>query len=360
MKKRAFSFVLALALCLSSVVFSASASNQPTSGVCGKNATWAFNESTGVLTVSGSGSISFIWEGAWNEVSQGPIVDWAHLRPYIRSVVISEGITYIDAEAFAYCENLVNIRLPGTLESIGVGVFFECTSLKEISVPESVKRIYGNAFLGCALERIYLPANATPFFGLPFGFPSLGSMPKEIYYGGTQAQFEQQWGSHFETLPIVHYNSTKLPPLTAYARVQNILVDGTAVQFQTYALKDANGYETNYVKLRDVAHVLNGTAAQFNVGWDGAVNITPKAAYQANGSEMSIPFTGDRTYEYATAATNVNSVAADVDAILLKDNGGNGYTYYKLRDLGRVLGFNVGWSAEAGVYIESDRPYTEQ
>ncbi len=26
---------------------------------------------------------------------------------------------------------------------------------------------------------------------------------------------------------------------------------------------------------------------------------------------------------------------------------------YKLRDLGQALGFNVGWSAEKGVYIET-------
>ena len=60
---------------------------------------------------------------------------------------------------------------------------------------------------------------------------------------------------------------------TAYASTQTILVDGTSVVFQAYALKDANGNDTNYVKLRDVAQVLNGTAAQFEVGWNGAVNL---------------------------------------------------------------------------------------
>ena len=34
-------------------------------------------------------------------------------------------------------------------------------------------------------------------------------------------------------------------------------------------------------------------------------------------------------------------------AILLTDDQGGGYTYYKLRDLGKVLNFNVGWSATA-------------
>ena len=58
---------------------------------------------------------------------------------------------------------------------------------------------------------------------------------------------------------------------TAYASTQKVLVDGRSVEFQAYALKDANGYDTNYVKLRDVAVVLNGSAARFEVGWDGEI-----------------------------------------------------------------------------------------
>lgn len=137
----------------------------------------------------------------------------------------------------------------------------------------------------------------------------------------------------------------------AYARTQSVKVDGKAVEFQCYALKDENGYETNYVKLRDVASVLNGTAAQFNVGWNGAVNIETGKAYQANGSEMSTPFSGNRPYETATAATNVNGKKANLDAFVLKDYSGSGYTYYKLRDLGKAIGFTVNWSQADGITV---------
>ena len=141
---------------------------------------------------------------------------------------------------------------------------------------------------------------------------------------------------------------------TAYASTQNVLVDGAAVEFQCYALKDEKGNDTNYVKLRDVALVLNGPAARFEVGWDGAVNIRPGQGYTANGSEMSTPFSGDRAYEPATAPTNVNGVSAVLDAIVLRDDKGGAYTYYKLRDLGEALGFQVDWSAEKGVFVETE------
>ncbi len=144
----------------------------------------------------------------------------------------------------------------------------------------------------------------------------------------------------------------------AYASTQTVLVDGKAVNFEMYALKDANGNPTNYIKLRDIASVVNGTAAQFEVGWNGAVNIETGKAYTANGSEMKTPYSGDRAYKSADSATTVNGGAASLEAIVLTDDNGGAYTYYKLRDLGMALGFNVGWSVEKGVFVETDKPYS--
>lgn len=140
---------------------------------------------------------------------------------------------------------------------------------------------------------------------------------------------------------------------TAYSSTQKVDVDGEKVTFQCYALKDANGNDTNYIKLRDVASILNGTAVQFNVGWDGAVNIETGKGYAPNGSEMKTPFSGNRVCENATAATNIDGKAASLDAIVLKDDAGGAYTYYKLRDLGNALGFKVDWTAEKGIFIET-------
>lgn len=37
----------------------------------------------------------------------------------------------------------------------------------------------------------------------------------------------------------------------------------------------------------------------------------------------------------------------------------NGHNYFKLRDIGKAVGFNVYWNAEDGtVQIETNRPYT--
>lgn len=145
---------------------------------------------------------------------------------------------------------------------------------------------------------------------------------------------------------------------TAYPSTQTVDLDGRKVEFQMYALRDEAGNPTNYVKVRDLALALNGTQAQFSVGWDGAVNLMAGEGYTPNGSENFTPFSGKRAYSVPTSPTNVGGVASDLQAIVLTDENGGGFTYYQLRDLGKKLGFNVSWSAERGVFIETDKPYS--
>jgi hypothetical protein len=47
----------------------------------------------------------------------------------------------------------------------------------------------------------------------------------------------------------------------------------------------------------------------------------------------------------------VDGAAASLEALVLTDDSGNGYTYYKLRDLGAALGFTVDWTAADGILI---------
>ena len=149
------------------------------------------------------------------------------------------------------------------------------------------------------------------------------------------------------------------PAGIAYPSTQTVDVDGKKVEFQMYALKDANGNLTNYIKVRDLADALDGTQAQFNVDWNGAVDLVSNAPYTTrNGTENITPFSGDRRYTLPTTSTNVNGAASNLVAFQLTDDNGGGHTYFKLRDLGKALGFNVGFAAR-GVFIETGKPYTD-
>ena len=124
---------------------------------------------------------------------------------------------------------------------------------------------------------------------------------------------------------------------------------------------DANGYPTNYVKVRDLAYAINGTKAQFAVEWNaevGKADLVAGKTYTANGSENNTPFNNSRPYSLPQNATCVNGVPSDLAAFMLFDDNNGGYTYFQLRDLGRKLGFNVGWNTERAIaYIETDKPY---
>ncbi len=155
-------------------------------------------------------------------------------------------------------------------------------------------------------------------------------------------------------------NGTSLPEPEeesniAYEQKQTITVNGEKHELTAYALKDANGGLTNYVRVRDIASLVNGTSAQFDVRWNNAVELVSGEAYQANGSEFTVPFSGEQTFTYSTAPTLYYETPQPfLSAIVLTDATGGGYTYYKLRDLGELLGFRVDWSEEKGIFIETE------
>lgn len=157
---------------------------------------------------------------------------------------------------------------------------------------------------------------------------------------------------------------TVLPPdipwgtwgATAYPSTQAVDIDGVAVEFQMYALKDENGNDTNYIKLRDLAAVLNF----FDVTWDGSVSIDTGRSYTPNGTEHQTPFSGPQDCVGNSATgVRIDGEMTYLQTFVITDTTGGGYTYFRLRDLGKALGFQVGWTTQCGVYVETDKPYSE-
>lgn len=150
------------------------------------------------------------------------------------------------------------------------------------------------------------------------------------------------------------YMTALVTPI-AYPSTQSVEIDGRKVELLCYALKDEKRNDTNYVQVRDLADALNGTAAQFEVGWEeGSVIITTQTAYTPNGTEGSTPYSGNQVYETVENVTRIDGEPAALAAFRLKDKTGGWYTYYPLRDLGKALGFRVDWSAEKGIFIETE------
>lgn len=111
-----------------------------TSGKCGDALEWSFDETSGVLTISGSGEM------------RGYAADtmpWYDIAAKITKVVIGEGVTSIGKNAFNNEKAgfvFTEIELPSTLISIGNYAFYDCAYINTLAVPASVTTIGRFAF----------------------------------------------------------------------------------------------------------------------------------------------------------------------------------------------------------------------
>lgn len=125
---------------------------EPT-GQCGDNVYYKFDESTGTLTISGTGEM----DDYDYEYYRSPF-----LAQTIRKVIVKSGVTSIGEWAFRDCERLINVTIPNSVTSIGSWAFSCCNGLTNITIPYSVTSIGEYSFYGCdGLNNIAIPNSVT-------------------------------------------------------------------------------------------------------------------------------------------------------------------------------------------------------
>ena len=103
-----------------------------------------------------------------------------------------------------------------------------------------------------------------------------------------------------------------------------------------------------------------------NVSYEGDA-LTTDGAYRPQDGDGDRPFVGIQRAILNEAALTIDGVSVPADSLTITDAGGVERSYFKLRDLGKALGFNVRWDggyenentgARGLILIETDRPYT--
>lgn len=129
-----------------------------------------------------------------------------------------------------------------------------------------------------------------------------------------------------------------------------IKVDGEVVSLVAYNIKD-----NNYFKLRDIANVLKGTDAHFDVLWNaekGAIELVSGCDY-ATDEELT-----KEKFDNPEIVPSTAKIFKDGNLILLNAYNINGNTFFKLRDLADVIDFGVNWiAAESIIEINSEESY---
>ena len=89
---------------------------------------------------------------------------WFRNCTSLETVVFADGLLRLENYAFENCSALTFVRLPSTLQRLGVGygAFKNCTSLASITVPAGVTAIENSEFVGCAsLKEIIFEGSVT-------------------------------------------------------------------------------------------------------------------------------------------------------------------------------------------------------
>ncbi len=194
-------FLSAVVMLTAVMCFGVSAAE--TTGQCGDNVYWNFNEATGELVISGEGDM-WDWESSsfsfWSLYPEKLVIEngvtsiGAHAFDecdYLTEIVIPDGVTYIGDEAFYGCAALKHVTIPDSVTDLGFGVFVYsgiesvtigsgmetiedgtfalCSKLKEVTVPDSVINIGPEAFEACvSLDSVTIPAGVKKIDTLAF------------------------------------------------------------------------------------------------------------------------------------------------------------------------------------------------
>ncbi len=87
------------------------------------------------------------------------------------NITIPDSVTSISKGAFKNCTSLTSIKLPNNISSIDYDVFSGCTSLTSVAIPYSVTSIGCQAFYDCAnLKNITIPNGVVSIGGAAFWY----------------------------------------------------------------------------------------------------------------------------------------------------------------------------------------------
>ena len=132
---------------------------------------------------------------------------------------------------------------------------------------------------------------------------------------------------------------------------QALKIDGELKEAEIYNINGAN-----YFKLRDMAALLTGSAAQFSVDYDGAtgtVQIKTGEAYTSVKGDLTMPDAEKAASKAAGAMKSAQSLTINGEPAYLAPYNIGGNNYFALRDLGSALGFGVDYDGATATMLVS-------
>lgn len=180
----------------------------------------------------------------------------------LRSLIISERLTYVGEFAFSSCSSLTTMELPDNVTYVGDNVFQLCSSLTSVRLPSGLTYIPPSTFAWCvSLYNVTIPENVTSIGGLAFSHCySLRSIVIP---------------SNVTTIGIFAFEKCeRLKKITFTGDAPNVTAgwyEGSDPRLTVYRQADAHGFDGSEWQYVNVETMDDGTGSDSNIDFGAMI-----------------------------------------------------------------------------------------
>ena len=272
-----------LCVCVVAVISACSVCVGASSGDCGADVFWFFDENTGAMVINGTGPME-----SYHYIKTPP---WSGFKPSILSLVVEEGVTEIGENAFLSCYNLASVTFPSTLESIGTNSFMECYNLTSVRIPSSLTSIGGDAFLSC---------NNLSFI-VEDGNPSYFSFDGALVDNSNHVFIRCPASKRGTFLIPDNVTSIERHAFSGCNGLTSIVIPSTVTLIGGFAFSDCNGLLNLTIPFG--VEIIDGQAFQ---GCTNLINITIPSSVTDIGISA---FEGCTNLQYVSLSSNIKTIS---------------------------------------------------